>query len=130
MLSPTLFANSLLILFYSDFNGSKVSGSLAFSSICSWPAEEWKFAMKAGIHRWLDKNHLRWSLDIADSLGKDFINAFTEVLWSIDGHERKLAARCRKDIANLFCDILDHHVSTLNHFLLHLWMRSAIWMPV
>ena len=111
-----------------------------------------KLAMRAGIRRWLDENHLGWSPDIADSMGKDFINAFTEVLWCIDGHEGTLAARAcqvpkdlevllgynkpekskhrRKDIANLSCDILDHHVSTLNHFLLHSWTRSAIWTPV
>ena len=111
-----------------------------------------KLAMKARIHNWLDERHLGWSPDIANTTGKNFINAFTDALWCIDGHERTLASRAcsipkdfdvlfgfnqpekskhrKKDIANLSCDVLNHHISTLNHFLLNSWMRSSLWTPV
>ena len=52
-----------------------------------------KLAMKAGVHKWLEEHQLGWSPDTVDSSGKDFISAFTEVLWCIDGHERTLASR-------------------------------------
>lgn len=92
--------------------------------------------MKLQVHKLLEERHLGWSPDIVDSSGKDFINAFTEALWCIDGHEKRLASQPekskhrRKDVANLSCDILDHHVSTLNHFLIQPWMRSVRWMSV
>ena len=40
-----------------------------------------KLAMKARVHEWLDERH------IVDSVGKNFINALTDVLWCIDGHD-------------------------------------------
>lgn len=90
-----------------------------------------KFAMKARVREWLEERHLGWSPDIVDSSGKDFINAFSEVLWCTDGHERTLTSRAciipkdlevlfgynqpekpkhrRKDIANLSCIIMCPH---------------------
>jgi len=37
----------------------------------------------------VNKNHFGLSPDIADSAGKDYINAFFEVVWCIDGMKGK-----------------------------------------
>lgn len=112
-----------------------------------------KHALKGRIHEWLQEKHLGWSRDSADAVGKEFLNAFTEVLWYIDGHKEILGSRgCniptefivvffgynvpekskhrKKDSANLSCDVLNHHAATLNHYLPCSWMKSIPWMPV
>ena len=111
-----------------------------------------KLAMKGQVHQWLEERHLGWSPDSVDCAGKNFLNGFTEVLWYIDGHEGTLASfgcgipqdfhvllgynqpekskHRRKDVTNLSCDVLHHHISTLNHFLLQSWIKSAPWLPI
>ena len=105
-----------------------------------------KFALKGRIHEWLQEKSVGWSPDSKEGVGKEFLNAFTEVLWYIDGHEETLSSRgCsiptefklffgynvpvkskhrKKDISNLSCDVLDHHAAMLNHYLLCSWMKS------